>query len=254
MNRRLLDQDRARDLRRQHRLLRLIERRVAPLFRAEITRASRTMIAGLRRVGSVPELPDDHVARIADIFMRTATVATKVFGERILDQGKAMGRLETKLGFDELFDRLALEHVQGEAVRARIVDISTKTRGDIIAAVDLGQEAGLGVDKIASLISKNVDGISRQRAAVIARTETHGAANVASDGAARATGLDLQKEWMTSIDGREREAHRVVDGDKVEMDMPFIVGGESLMYPGDPAGSPENTINCRCAVGHIVKE
>jgi len=32
------------------------------------------------------------------------------------------------------------------------------------------------------------------------------------------------------------------------------VGGERLMYPGDPSGSAENVINCRCAVGHIPVE
>lgn len=242
-------------MRRQHRLLRLIERRMAQPFKAEIARASRNMIAEYRRVGSVPNLPDSHVARIANIFMRIAVITTKVFGERILEQGKASGQLlEVKQGFDELFDRLALEHVQGEAVRARIVNISTTTRTDIVSVVAQGQADGLGVDAIARLVTKEVGQVSRLRAAIIARTETHGAANVASNGAALATGLDLQKEWMTSKDGRQRETHDAVDRDVVEMNMPFIVGGEALMFPGDPAGSPENVINCRCVVGHIVRE
>jgi hypothetical protein len=32
----------------------------------------------------------------------------------------------------------------------------------------------------------------------------------------------------------------------IPVDEPFIVGGAELMYPGDPAGPPEETINCRC--------
>jgi hypothetical protein len=28
--------------------------------------------------------------------------------------------------------------------------------------------------------------------------------------------------------------------------MPFDVGPDQLMYPGDPTGLPENVINCRC--------
>jgi hypothetical protein len=31
------------------------------------------------------------------------------------------------------------------------------------------------------------------------------------------------------------------------------VGGEELDYPGDPAGSPENIIQCRCSQTAIVK-
>jgi len=36
------------------------------------------------------------------------------------------------------------------------------------------------------------------------------------------------------------------------MDEPFIIGGESLDYPGDPSGSAANVINCRCSVGYLV--
>jgi len=32
----------------------------------------------------------------------------------------------------------------------------------------------------------------------------------------------------------------------IPIDEPFIVGGERLMFPRDPAGSARNTINCRC--------
>ncbi len=32
------------------------------------------------------------------------------------------------------------------------------------------------------------------------------------------------------------------------MDEAFDVGGEQLMYPGDPAGSAGNICNCRCTV------
>jgi hypothetical protein len=32
----------------------------------------------------------------------------------------------------------------------------------------------------------------------------------------------------------------------VNQDGSFNVGGEQLQFPGDPKGSPENTISCRC--------
>jgi hypothetical protein len=38
------------------------------------------------------------------------------------------------------------------------------------------------------------------------------------------------------------------------IDKPFDVGGEQLMYPGDPdGGSPGNTINCRCTVLPVME-
>jgi hypothetical protein len=36
------------------------------------------------------------------------------------------------------------------------------------------------------------------------------------------------------------------DPGPIPVDQPFMVGGEALMHPRDPAGSPENTINCGC--------
>ncbi len=38
------------------------------------------------------------------------------------------------------------------------------------------------------------------------------------------------------------------------MGQPFIVGGEQLQYPGDPAGSAWNVISCRCTQLPIVEE
>jgi uncharacterized protein with gpF-like domain len=39
------------------------------------------------------------------------------------------------------------------------------------------------------------------------------------------------------------------------MNDPFMVpsehGPEPLAFPGDPAGSPGNIINCRCAIAYI---
>ena len=92
------------------------------------------------------------------------------------------------------------------------------------------------------------------RGALIARTETHGAANYGADGAARATGLKLRKEWVSAEDERTRESHRLADGETVGMDQAFNVDGERLMYPGDPSASAGNVINCRCAVSHIVDD
>lgn len=43
-----------------------------------------------------------------------------------------------------------------------------------------------------------------------------------------------------------RISHILANGQVVAPESPFIVGGEELMYPRDPAGSAENTINCSC--------
>ena len=54
------------------------------------------------------------------------------------------------------------------------------------------------------------------------------------------------KEWVTVGDDKVREAHRKANGQRVKNHEKFIVGGEELLCPGDPNGSAENVINCRC--------
>lgn len=56
----------------------------------------------------------------------------------------------------------------------------------------------------------------------------------------------LMKQWDTTMDEKERAAHRLANDKVVTLNQPFIVGGEEMMFPGDPTGSPENVCNCRC--------
>ena len=129
-----------------------------------------------------------------------------------------------------------------------------------------GKDEGLGVDQIATNIARNVSGIAKARGALIARTETHGAANNGANAAARQTGLQLKKEWITAEDARTRSVaggdewdHVEIDGAIVAQDEKFRLTSangtvEFLDFPGDPAGSAANVINCRCAVGYVVDD
>jgi len=87
------------------------------------------------------------------------------------------------------------------------------------------------------------------RAETIVRTEYRHVLGEAGQAGLREASEDVQglkKEWLTAEDDRVRESHAEANGQVVGVDEPFIVGGEELMYPGDPAGSPENVCNCRC--------
>lgn len=56
----------------------------------------------------------------------------------------------------------------------------------------------------------------------------------------------LQKTWTSMSDDRVRPDHIDADGTTVAADETFSVGGEDLMYPGDPGGSEAEVANCRC--------
>jgi uncharacterized protein with gpF-like domain len=258
--RRLINNDPRIEQRRQARLLAIMERRFRRLLAAEIRRATLAMLAQYEATGAAPRLPEDHERRIEDIYRQMAEVGIETFGERIVSQGKHAGLILERKSFVEFFRRLALQYIGLEMIRRRITSVTETTRQQIVNQITAGQNAGEGIAAIAKRISDNVGIISRQRGALIARTETHGAANYGADGAARATGLKLRKEWVAagelpeSEGGRTRDDHWEADGQIVDMDQAFEVGGEMLMYPGDPAGSAGNVINCRCAISHVVDD
>lgn len=58
---------------------------------------------------------------------------------------------------------------------------------------------------------------------------------------------DVVREWAGRNDGRERESHILMNGQKRGLTEPFLSGdGNLLMYPRDPTAPAEDTINCRC--------
>lgn len=143
----------------------------------------------------------------------------------------------------------------------RIVSITAETKRIILKfiqeTIDEGVNEGYGTDVIARniqkiLLEKGVE-IAKWRAQRIARTEVVGASNVGAMEGARSLGQPTQKVWISTRDNRTRDIHAEVDGQMVSLDDKFDVGGELLDCPGDPNGSPENIINCRCAVAFRVK-
>ena len=61
------------------------------------------------------------------------------------------------------------------------------------------------------------------------------------------------KQWLTILDGRERQTHNLADGMIAVVEQPFEVGGSLLMFPKDTSlgASPEEIIGCRCSVRYF---
>lgn len=118
-----------------------------------------------------------------------------------------------------------------------------------------GRGESLTLAKISSNIRKYVIPLSRSRAALIARTETHGASSFANhsyhDQVRTNLGMNMYKEWVATGDGRTRTTHAEANGQRVHMDDKFQVGGSNMSYSGDPAGGAKNVINCRCVIIYV---
>ena len=155
----------------------------------------------------------------------------------------------------DVYEREMREYLQtvgGE----KITQISETTRGDIMRIIERRAADGQGIDRIARALRDHIDVVSLARGRMISRTEVIPASNKAVDVGARQANIELEKEWITATDGREREWHNEADGQVVDMDDSFTVMNEQLDFPGDTkhGASAENVINCRCAHAPIPKE
>lgn len=117
------------------------------------------------------------------------------------------------------------------------------------------QFMSLGDREKARILRQQFDKYSDYQARRLVRTESTNAANFATFQSASDIfpAQEMNKVWITAIDGRERPAHHSANRQTVQFTKPFIVGGESLMWPGDSSGSAGNVINCRCSFAPIPR-
>lgn len=117
----------------------------------------------------------------------------------------------------------------------------------INSEISRGIASALSYAEISRNIKKRTD-VSLNKAYRIARTEGHRVQNQAAFDAqhkAKEKGANIVKQWDSTLDGRTRPSHRVVDGEIRELDEKFSNG---LRFPGDPNGKAAEVINCRCAL------
>ena len=184
-----------------------------------------------------------------------------------VEQAKAAFRgLSTKE--TDPFEEFVREFINRFGARA-IKGLIDTSLDQIRGFVERGIAEGKTLEQIAKEIREAIPSLSRLRAHVIARTETHTAAMYAAHETAKTADVPLTKKWVAGHDHRVRDfgegdgvvdqfSHRAMSGVVVDMDEVFMVpmktgGKEAMMYPGDPNGSAGNLINCRCVAVHRVK-
>ncbi len=125
-------------------------------------------------------------------------------------------------------------------------------------AVLQGILQGESNDKIASRL-QTVTSMNHTAAIRNARTMTTGAENAGrTDSYKRAAemGIELEQEWLATLDGRTRDSHRALDGERIPLakdkwhPSKFSNG---CRYPGDPEGPPWEVYNCRCTLVVAIK-
>lgn len=138
----------------------------------------------------------------------------------------------------------------------RGIDLAYGKR-QISAAVTSGILQGNSIGKIANDLQDRIQDMNRTSAVRAARTAMTNAQNAGRQDSyvqAAKMGIQVRKRWIATKDSRTRHEHGAADGQTVDYDKPFIVGGDEIMFPGDRSGKHWNTYNCRCSMRTVEKE
>ena len=126
----------------------------------------------------------------------------------------------------------------------------------ITRQVTSGILLGESIGDLAERLKTNIPGMGKASAIRTARTAVTGAQNAGrmdTYKAAEKMGIELEREWVATLDNRTRHAHQVLDGQTAPINKPFKVDGQKIMYPGDPTAAPYLVYNCRCTLVSKIK-
>lgn len=120
-------------------------------------------------------------------------------------------------------------------------------KGKFYTAITQGVLQGESIPKIAARLGE-INGMDERAAVRNARTAMTSAQNAGRMDTykeAQDLGIEVWKEWMSTLDNRTRHSHRQLDGERRKADEDFSNG---LEYPADPKGAGSEIYNCRCTL------
>lgn len=206
------------------------------------------------------------IKNISDDLVNADKIAANIIGERIPEVYAMNGNYEAyqmclgagaNISFD-LYDRHTVEHLIDNPIFFPNVDIEKDKRWNeqkVRSAITQGILQGEALPKIANRLQQVTD-MDDRAAARNARTfctRAENAGRYERYKEAEEMGLQYNKEWISTHDGRTRDTHKDksqggVGGEVVGIDEEF---SNKLLYPGDPAGDASEVYNCRCTMRSV---
>lgn len=120
--------------------------------------------------------------------------------------------------------------------------------------VQQGIIQGEGIPEMTKRLCEDLTTQNENKMRMFARTAMTGAQNAGRQQQmedAAEMGIQVEKQWIATLDSRTRDWHRDRDGETVPYNEEFSGG---LEYPGDPAGDPADVYNCRCTMITVYPE
>jgi len=207
---------------------------------------------------------DKNAGKYARKFMNYYEDAVQKAGEAGIQasQGKLMDLdVEEKVDPD-IEDIFSITPALRKILEEMILESGTKIAKTTLTKIERMMEKALKENWTAEEFTQNIferlDGLALSRSRKIANTEMGKVENWGQLEGYKQSELVERKGWLSAFLPTTRDTHAEADAyysdNPIPLDQAFEVGGELLQYPGDPSGSPENVIECKCATYPEVKE
>lgn len=211
----------------------------------------------------------DMIDILATDFTNADKIAMKIVGEEALDvyatnANYAAFAIEKNMNVNlswTLYDRSTVERLirdDPDILPLPSVDIPLDMRWNrqhINSAITKGILLGDPIPEIAQRLV-TVANMGMNAAIRNARTATTAAECAGRQDTyqrAKGMGIQLKKQWLATLDGKTRHAHRMLDGQTVDVEESFQVDGYKLKWPGDPSAPGYLIYNCRCTMISVDK-
>ena len=209
------------------------------------------------------------VDTLTEDFVNTDKIAMQIVRGDLTDvyalnANYAAYKIEQNTGLDlswTLYDHSAVERMireEPDVLPLPSVNIPMDeqwNRKHLNNAITQGILQGESIPHIADRLQRII-GMDRTAAVRSARTATTAAECAGRQDTyqrAKNMGIQLKKQWLSTLDEKTRHAHRMLDGQTVDVEESFQVDGYKLKCPGDPSAPGYLIYNCRCTMISVDK-
>lgn len=227
------------------------ERYSYKLFKKALDEQISPVIAHVKAYGGITDSIADMLVKKSPIETAYKACYTKVGVLNAQWTLTQVNRIAKKSLFSEAW-RSLMEKFFNDESSQRVSDVTETTREQIRKV--LADSTDLPTSQRADYITSQLgaEDFNRNRALMIARTESTTAANYGALLGGDSSDYETGKVWLPIIDTNTRPDHADMDGQPaIGMDEYFEVGGYMMAYPGDISAPAKEVVNCRCSLGIV---
>lgn len=154
----------------------------------------------------------------------------------------------------EIIQQMVNKPVAGKRLSKRLYKHRNELAENVTRNITEGLFQGDSYAKIAKRVSNQTEASYRQalRIAITESGRTNSEASQVGSERAQSMGIDLEKRWLSTLDGKTRDSHQELDGQAVPINGYFKINGLRAKQPR-MFGVASEDIECRCTSINIVR-